>query len=213
MPRKLENSEHLPFLARVGKAFQHYFITGLAALFPVAVTLYLVRWIFKFADGLLIHFQIPGLGLLVTLLIILAVGFLSTHFFGRVLFPTVEALFSRLPLISKIYPAVKQLTKFLFDRENGHSAFRRVVLVEYPRAGIYSLAFITNEDTVTLHGESKKMLTLLIPVPPSPFTGPIAFMLEEEVLYLTMTIEEALKLVVSGGVVSSPLKVAEKPAF
>jgi uncharacterized membrane protein len=193
---------------KLGQALQRYFVTGLAALFPVVVTLYLLVAIFKFSDGLLGRYlgsRIPGLGLLLTLLITLAVGFLSSRFIGRFLFPVLETWFSRLPLIRAIYPAVKQLTRFLFSDEKNVS-IRRVAMVEYPRPGVFTLAFVTNETLTSVTGAEEKLLTLLIPTPPSPFSGPLIFVREKDVTFLDMPVEDALKLVVSGGVASAPLR-------
>lgn len=197
------------FQVRIWQALRRYLVAGLVTLFPAAVTLYLLTAIFRFSDGLLgkhLAVHIPGLGLLLTFAILLLVGFLSTHFFGRVVFPTIEIWFSRLPVIRSIYPAVKQLTEFLFGAKGRPPSFQKVVLVEYPRPGLYSLAFVTHEETTSVTGPSEKMLTLLIPIPPSPFTGPIIFAPQKEVLPLSMSVESALKLIVSGGVVSSPLE-------
>lgn len=196
------------------QALRRYFVAGLATLFPVTVTLWLVIWIFRAADrmlGQLFHIQVPGLGLVVTLLVILAMGVFSIHFFGRVAFRTIEAGFSRLPIVRKVYPAVKQLAQFLFSEEQRERAFRRVVLVAYPRPGAYSLAFVTNESDTVATGRRQKLLTLLIPNPPSPFTGPIIFVPEEDVTVLDLSVEDAVKLIVSGGVVASPLRAAAPP--
>ena len=193
------------------QAFKRYFVTGLATLFPVAVTLWLVLKIFTFADGLLgqyLGLRIPGLGLVVTLLVILIVGVLSVHFFGRVLFLTIEGWLGRVPFVRKIYPVVKQLGQFLFTEEGAQPAFRRVVMVQYPRAGSYTLAFVTNESKTAATGSPKTLLTLLVPTPPSPWSGPILFLPAEEVIELTMTVEDAVKLVLSGGVVGTPLQAA-----
>ena len=196
---------------RVGQAIRRYFVTGLATLFPVTVTIWLVIWIFNITDQFLgrrLGFQIPGLGLLVTLLVILAVGVLSVHFFGRVAFRMIEAWLSRLPLVKKIFPAIKQLAQFLFEEGSRQATFRRVVLVPYPRPGAYSLAFVTNETRTSVIGTPQTLLTLLIPNPPSPFTGPIIFVPQEDVVPLDLSVEDAVKLIVSGGVVSSPLQAA-----
>jgi uncharacterized membrane protein len=196
---------------RLGRAFRRYFVTGLATLFPVVVTIWLVVTIFQFADrqfGRIIGVSFPGLGLVVTLLVILGVGVLSVHFFGRVLFQVVEAWLSRLPFVKKVYPPVKQLAQFLFDEEKRRGAFRRVVLVPYPRAGAYSLAFVTNESRTAVMGTPQTLLTCLIPNPPSPFTGPIIFIPEQDAVPLGMSVEDAVKLIVSGGVVASPLERA-----
>ena len=200
----------------IGQVFRRYFVTGLVTLLPVLVTVFLVWKIFEFADGLLgdrLGFKIPGLGLVVTILIILAVGVFSIHFFGRVVLRTVEAAFLRLPVIRKVYPAVKQLAQFLFGGEDGQTAFRRVVLVQFPRPGSYAIAFVTNEGVSSVTGKPQRILTLLVPSPPSPFSGPIIFVPQEEVIPLELSVEDALKLVVSGGVVASPLRavVSSKP--
>ena len=205
-------SEFPSLSVRIGQALRRYFVAGLATLFPVVVTLWLVWKIFQIADGLLgksLGFQIPGLGLVVTILTILLVGVFSIHFFGRVLFRTIEGWLGWLPFVRKIYPAVKQLTQFLFSEESRNAAFRRVVLVQYPRPGAYSIAFVTNESQTSAVGNPQTLLTLLIPNPPSPFTGPIIFVPEKDIVPLDMSVEDAVKLIVSGGVVTSPLQPAK----
>ncbi|MBI4323446.1 MAG: DUF502 domain-containing protein [Candidatus Omnitrophica bacterium] len=206
---------------RLTTRLRRYFLTGLATLFPAVVTLYLLLVVFRFADGLLGRFinrywlatygyEIPGLGLVMTVLLILATGILSSHLFGQFLFRGMEAWFGNLPFVRRIYQPVKQLAKFLFEKSEREAAFRRVVLVQYPRAGAYSIAFVTNEAMTTATGSPKTLLTILIPNPPSPFTGPIIFVPKEEVIPLEMSVEEAVRLIVSGGVVASPLRVAER---
>jgi len=207
---------------RLTMRLRRYFFAGLAALFPVVVTLYLLVVVFKFADGLLGRFinrywlrtygyEIPGLGLVITAVLILVVGVLSSHFFGQWLFRSLEEGLGRLPLVRRIYPPVKQLAQFLFEKGERQAAIRRAVLVQYPRQGIYSIAFITNEMRTSATGSPKTLLTLLIPNPPSPFTGPIIFVPEDEIIPLDISIEEAVRLIVSGGVVSPPLAAAADP--
>lgn len=195
----------------VGRLLRRYFLAGLAALFPIAVTLWLLVQIFQFADSLLgqyFGFQIPGLGLLVTILLILVVGVLSVHVFGRLVFGTLEAWLTRLPLVRKIYPTVKQLSEFLFGEGGPGTKFRRTVLVQFPRGGMYALAFVTNETTAKVNGKPQRFLILLVSNPPSPFSGPIVMVPEDEVIPLELSVEDALKFVVSGGVVGAPLASA-----
>ena len=201
------------FSSRFGQALKRYFVTGLATLFPVTVTLWLVWKIFLFADNLVGKYlpsQIPGLGLLVTVLVILLVGIFTVHLFGRLFFRTIEILLVRLPLVRKIFPPVKQLAKFLFDQGTRETAFRGVALVEWPRLGSYSLAFVTNEWITNINGKEEVLLTVLIPTPPSPVTGPIVFLRKQDVIFLTMSVENAFKLILSGGVVASPLEVLQR---
>ncbi|MBI4340984.1 MAG: DUF502 domain-containing protein [Candidatus Omnitrophica bacterium] len=199
-------------LVRFGWALRRYFITGLATLFPVTVTVWLVVTIFNFADqraGRLFGVDFPGLGLLVTIVVIMGAGVLSIHFFGRVLFRTVELWLGRLPLFRKVYPAVKQLAQFLFNDEGkGRRDLRGVVLVQYPRLGVYTLAFVTNETQTTINGRPQTLLTLLLPNPPSPFTGPIMFVPKEDVVPLDLSVEDAVKFILSCGVVTPSLKPA-----
>lgn len=200
--------------ARVGQAFRKYFVTGVATIFPLAVTAWLLVWIFKTADGIVgqhLGWQIPGLGLLITVAVILLVGILSVHVIGRFILRTLEFWFARLPLVKKIYPPAKQLANFIFNEQSRQAAFRRVVLVQYPRQGAYSMAFVTNESSTAVTGAPRKTLTLLIPNPPSPFTGPIIFVPEEDVIELDLSVEAAVKLIVSGGVVADPLIALRKP--
>ena len=214
--------EHGTHGTRLTTRLRRYFLNGLAILFPIVVTLYLLLVIFNFVDGLLgryinyywqraYGYEIPGLGLIMTLLLILVAGMFSSHFLGQWFFRLLEERFSALPLIRRIYPSVKQLSRFFFSKEDGESAFRRVVLVEYPRLGVCSIALVTNEATTSVTGKPQVMLTLLIPTPPSPLTGPIIFVPKESVIPLNMTIEEAFKLVVSGGVVAPALEASRQP--
>jgi len=194
------------------QSLRKYFVTGLATLFPTAVTIYLLVVIFKFADGLLgryLRAQIPGLGLLLTVLIILLVGIISSHFFGRVVFLAFEAWFSRFPVVKKIYPPVKQLATFVFSEEEKKERFRRVVMVQYPRTGAYSMAFVTNEYPAGSFGLSFDLLTLLIPTPPSPFTGPVIFVPKDDVIPINVSVEEALTMIISGGIANPSFKQAE----
>ena len=210
--RKAPEPGAVPFSVKVGRALRRYFVTGLATLFPGAVTLYLLVAIFRFSDGLLGRYlgsKIPGLGLVLTLLIILVVGVLSSHFIGRLVFPTIETWFIRLPFVRQIYPAVKQLTRFIFSKDE-QASFQRVVLVTYPRPGSYALAFVTHEEATSVTGTPENFLTLLVPTPPSPWSGVLLFLPEKEVIPLKMTVEEAIKLIVSGGVISVPLE-AQRP--
>ena len=198
---------------------RHYFFTGLATLFPAMVTLYLLLFLFNFVDGILgkyinaywqraYGYEIPGLGLVITILLILLAGWLSSHFFGQWMFRSIEGWLGRLPIVRRIYQPVKQLAEFLFTKAQQESAFRRVVFVQYPRPGAYSIAFVTNETTTVATGTPRILLTLLIPNPPSPFTGPIIFVPKEDVITLSMSVEEAVKLVVSGGIVAPQIQPA-----
>ncbi len=196
---------------RFRHSLRRYLVAGLATLFPITVTVYLVMKLFQFSDGILgktlgryLGFTIPGLGLILTVVILVLVGYVSTHLAGKLFFPTVDMWVTRIPVAGKIYPAIKQLTQFLFPKEGeSQTKISRVVLVVYPRPGLYSIGFVTGESEVPAIGG--RLLTILIPTPPSPWSGPIIFAPPNDVIPLEMSTEQALKLVVSGGVVTPSL--------
>ena len=199
---------HPPLAVRIGQALRRYFIAGLAALVPVVVTIWILVQLFNWADNLLgryFGFEIPGLGLIVTILLVLTVGFFSS-LFGRVVVRGMEVWFYRLPIARRIYPAVKQLSQFLFGEQSRDKGFRRAVLVQYPRQGIYSIGFVTNEIKLTAKGSPKTLLAILIPQPPSPVTGPIILVPEDEVISIDLPVEDAIKLIMSGGIIAKPLQ-------
>jgi len=199
-------------MVKIGQALRRYLVTGLAALFPVVVTVWILQWLFNTADralGRYFGFQIPGAGLVATVLLVFVVGFFVVHLFGRAVFQVLENWFYRLPVVGKIYPPVKQLSEFLFSGKSGSKGFRRVVIVEYPRKNSYSVGFVTNEVQLS-QVRSEIMLTVLIPQPPSPVTGPIIFVPKQDVWDLGISIEDAVKLIVSGGIVADPLHAKVK---
>jgi len=192
--------------------FRRYFFTGLAVLLPIVLTGYIIFAFFNFAENLVgkhinnylssnFGFDIPGLGLLLAALIIIIAGFLSTHFFTRKILPIFEGIFLRLPLIRQIYPAVKKIVQFLFSEKR--QLFKKVVLIQYPRKGIWSLAFVTNEGIPQASKKiGKEMLNVFVPGTPGPLTGFFILVPKEDVISLDISAEEALKLFVSGGVLN-----------
>ena len=198
---------------KIGLVIRRYFIAGVVTLIPIWVTGYILIALFRFADGLLgryinaylarIHgFTLPGLGLLLTFVLVLLVGMISSNVIGRRMFPVFERLFSKLPLIRQVYPSVRQIVDFFFSKER-KVAFRKVVLAEYPTRGIWSIGFVTNENPGPMNAKlGKKVYCVLISTPPSPFSGPLIFLPEEQIIFLDLTIEQGVKLVVSGGVLT-----------
>lgn len=199
-------------MAKVGLLFKRYFFTGLALIMPVVVTLYVLVALFRFVDNILgrfinsylqetLGFYIPGIGFILFFLIILFTGFLAVHFFGRNVFPALERWFSRLPFIRQVYPSVKKIFNFVFTQDR--AIFKKVVMVEYPRRGIYSLGFVVNDGLKELQDViGEEMVNVFIPSTPSPLTGYFAVFPKKDIIFLKMTTEEGLRLVISGGVVN-----------
>ncbi len=192
------------------------FFTGLAAIIPLVITIYIVVGLFNFADGILGKFinrylyenfgyRIPGLGIIISILTIFLAGFilkLSRMRIARGL----EKLFCKIPIVKSVYFPIKRIVDFLFLQQP--ERFKGVVLVEYPRKGIYSIGFVTNENPTQFKKKmEKKLYNIFIPSSPSPLTGFTIIVPEEEIIFLDITIEEAIKVVVSGGMIGPEEKI------
>lgn len=189
------------------------FLTGIAIIFPIAITTYIFVLVFRTADGILgglvnkylynhFGYRIPGVGIVLGVLFILFTGKLANRFIGIKLFPALERFITKLPLLRHIYSPAKQLSNFLF-KSNKDSAFNRVVLVPYPNDATYSIGFMTNEELSGIDAKlGTKVVSVLISTPPSPFSGPIIFVPREKVKLLDLSMEEAIKFIVSGGLVA-----------
>jgi uncharacterized membrane protein len=189
-----------------------YFIAGLVVVIPVALTFYIFFVVFQFIDNILGSFltgylksawgfYIPGIGFMFCILLILLVGILATRFLKHRIFMDFERWFSGLPLIKSIYPALKQV--ILFVSAQKEFGFKKVVLVEYPCRGIWSMGFITNEGFAKLNqATGKDMLAVFLPMSPGPLSGYVVFIPKEEVKFLDMAVNEALNIIISGGVFS-----------
>ncbi|MDK2882764.1 MAG: hypothetical protein PWQ41_116 [Bacillota bacterium] len=181
-----------------------YFFTGLIIVLPFLLTLYFLWLVFGFVDGLIgpvlkliIGQRLPGVGFIFTVGLILGTGMLATNYLGRRLLAWGERLFIRLPLVRSIYQTLKQLVHAVFSEKQ--KAFQRVVLVEYPRKGVYSLAFLTRDVE-----EAGEMVMAFVPTTPNPTSGFLLLIPKKEVKYLDMSVEDGLKLIVSGGVIVPP---------
>ncbi|MGI6605306.1 MAG: DUF502 domain-containing protein [bacterium] len=188
------------------RPLRKYFFTGLIVILPFVLTLYLLWFVFDFMDGLIgpllelvFGRSLPGAGFAITILLILGTGVLATNYLGRKFLHFGDRVFTRVPLVRSVYQTLKQVVQaFVGDQKK---AFRQVVLVEYPRKGLYSLAFLTNEG-IGQNGE--QMLAVFLPTTPNPTSGFLLFLPEKEVTFLDMSVEDGIKLVVSGGVIKPP---------
>ena len=191
----------------VKRRLRELFLVGLAVVLPLLVTYLLLRFLFETLDRLLdpiiqatLGRRVPGLGVLATLVIILVVGILTTNIVGRKLVAMTEGLLLRIPLVKNVYSASKQL----FDAVTlpGKKAFRQVVILEYPRQGVYALGFITATQAKgfqDLVGEPT--VNVFIPTAPNPTSGFFLVVPERSVIPVPISVEEALKLIVSGGLI------------
>ena len=190
--------------------WRQYFITGFIVLLPVFLTIYVLGFAIRFLDNLLGRYinywlnqifgvSVFGLGLLAILVLMFVTGVLATSVFVKRIMPYLESSFLRLPFVNQIYPSAKQLVKFLFSEEK--MAFKKVVILEYPGKGIYSLGFLTNEFSVKQpDGTIVEMVCVLISSVPNPVSGFFVYVPRTAVTMLNITVEDAFKIVISGGV-------------
>jgi len=213
------------YLSRFSLFIRHklknYFFTGLLLVVPVALTFLVVRWLVHLMDSMLISvlpgalhpdlrfgLSIPGVGLVATLLLILAIGMLAANIFGRSLVNFSERMVDRIPVVKGIYMLFKQVSDTVFNRDRG--AFRQVVLIEYPRKGIWAVAFVTGVSSGEVQNvTAKKLVNIFVPTTPNPTSGFYILVPEEDIIPLTMTVEEAFKLVISGGMVTPPIRKSQ----
>ena len=190
-----------------------YFITGLLVLVPLFITIWVVDALIQTMDQSLqlfpaawqpkqlFGFHVPGLGVILTLVIIFVTGLVATNIFGRKLIVWWESLLSRVPFVKSIYSSVKQVSDTLFS--NSGNAFRKAVLVQYPRLGSWTIAFITGApggDVVNhLTGD---YISVYVPTTPNPTSGFFLMMPKADVIELEMGVDEALKYIISMGTVA-----------
>ncbi len=193
------------------------FTTGLLTLLPLAITLYLFYMIFNFLDTMLgkiiqtFWTPVPGIGFAAGILLIFLVGFIASNIIGKKLIGYGERIFKNLPLAKGIYTSAKQIIDAFTIQ--GKNAFQKVVLLEYPRRGLYALGFVTGVSGGEIqHKTSEVVLNIFIPTTPNPTSGMLILAPKREVIELEMTVDEGMKVIISGGLFSPPAKEIEAPA-
>lgn len=198
---------------------RRYFISGLLVWLPIWVTILVINFLVsilsntllllphQYQPDALLGFHVPGIGVLITLLVILLTGVIVANFVGRRLLILGDALINRIPLVRTIYASVKQVSQTLFTP--GGQSFRKVLLVEYPRVGMWSVAFQTGDGTpeVTTVLNSEPMVSLFIPTTPNPTSGFLMIVPRKDVIELEMSVDQALKFVISLGVMQPISKI------
>ncbi|MCF6323337.1 MAG: DUF502 domain-containing protein [Gammaproteobacteria bacterium] len=192
--------------------FKRYLIAGLLVWLPLGVTVLVIRLLVSFMDQLLVFipvkyqpetllgFNIPGLGVVMAVLIVLITGIIVANFFGRQLVAAWESLLGRIPLVRTIYHSVKQVAVTIFSSQG--KSFRKVLLIEYPRKGIYTLAFQTGDAVEEVKQKSgENLINVFVPTTPNPTSGFFIMVPDEDVQVLDMNIDDALKMIMSLGVI------------
>ncbi len=198
-----------------GQLIKRYFITGLLIWVPLVITAWVLSIIVSTLDQSLqllpeaIHprnllgFSLPGVGALLTLAMILLTGFLATNIIGQKLVVWWDKLLSRIPVVNSVYKAVKQVSDTLFA-PNGN-AFRKALLVQYPRPGVWTIAFLTGAPGGDIRNHlAGDYVSIYVPTTPNPTSGFFLMLPRQDVVELDMSIDEALKYIISMGVVAPP---------
>lgn len=205
-----------------------YFLTGLIVTAPVAITFWILVGFIGFVDRKVVplippaynpntyiqellglEVNVPGIGLVVVLIGLTLIGFFAAGLFGRMVVRTGERLVNRMPVVRSVYGALKQIFQTVL--ESSSRSFREVVLVEYPRRGIWAIAFITS----TTEGEVQStiadpVVNIFLPTTPNPTSGFLLFVPRSDLVVLDMTVEEGIKMVVSAGIVTPPDRRSEE---
>jgi uncharacterized membrane protein len=201
----------------VGKNIRVYFFSGLLVLTPLVVTLYVVWNLFVGIDGLLNRYvteaiitilglqiklqSIPGLGIITLLLLILGAGVVTKHYLGRKLLKTFNDFLHRIPVVSLIYTTIQQISEAFLTNQN--DIFKRAALVEFPHKGAYAIGFITRDARGPIQQAiASDTYGVFLPTTPNPTSGFLLFVPKSDVKILDVSIEYALKLVISGGTIS-----------
>ena len=192
---------------------RNYFITGVVVLIPIGFTLYLSKILIGISSKILpqninpnsyLPIAIPGIEIIISVLFITFVGGLSLSFFGKKILKLIDDLFKRIPLLRTIYSAISQMTE-TFSKKDGEK--KSVVLIEYPRKGVWAVGFATKENTTEMATKTnQKLINVFVPTTPNPTSGFLLMFPKEEVIYLNMTFEEASKFIVSAGTSSGTIK-------
>ena len=185
---------------------RNYFIAGVVVLIPIGFTLYLTKILISISSNILpkninpnsyLPFNIPGVEILISIIFITLVGGISLSFFGRRILKLIDDLFKRIPFLRTVYSAIVQMTETFSKKDDNQKS---VVLVEYPRKGVWAVGFATKENTGEMAEKTnKKLINVFVPTTPNPTSGFLLMFPLDDVIYLNMTFEEASKFIVSAG--------------
>ena len=185
---------------------RNYFITGVVVLIPIGFTLYLTKFLISISSKIIpeninpnsyLPYAIPGIEILISIIFITIVGGLSLSFLGKRILKLIDDLFKRIPFLRTIYSAILQMTETFSKKDDDKKS---VVLVEYPRKGVWAVGFATKENKGEMAKKTNQnLINVFVPTTPNPTSGFLLMFPIEDVIYLNMTFEEASKFIVSAG--------------
>jgi len=184
-------------------------IAGILVLIPIGVTYFVLKWLFNSVDNILAPYienylgrDIPGLGLAATIILVVLAGLLATNVFGKHMLSYIDRGLAKIPIVAGIYVSTKQFVEAIGTANT--KSFKRVVLVEYPRKGLLTFGFVTKDvyTVVGKDGTKKDVVNIFVPSTPNPTTGFLIIVQKSQVIGVDLTVEEGVKLVVSGGILA-----------
>ncbi len=200
---------------------KNIFLTGLAVIVPLGLTIYILVFLIGMMDGLLtviprkfhptalIGFHIPGLGIIVTILLIFICGLITKSMIGNRLVLYGERLLDKIPIVRSIHMAIKKIVDSMVLYRS--RSFKKVVLVEFPRKGAYAVAFMTGAPGNEINAKTgRRCVSVYVPTTPNPTSGYFIIFPEDEVVQLDMSVEDAFTLIISGGIVNPPERLQKE---
>ncbi|MBC8346857.1 MAG: DUF502 domain-containing protein [Candidatus Marinimicrobia bacterium] len=184
---------------------------GLLAIVPIAVTFWILKFLFSFLDGFAapllkqIGVEIPGLGIILTLVIIFVLGLLVTNVLGKTLFNWGERILAKLPIVNTIYNTIKQITSAFTG--STVKSFQQVIFIQYPRIGLWTMCFVTNESQNEL---GEEFYHVFVPTTPNPTSGVFIIVQKKDVIQPNISVEDGLKAIISGGILDSGRSLSGK---
>ncbi len=212
--QKNGNVDDITYSVGVLPRLRRYLLTGILVTAPITITVYLTYIFLTYVDSkvgkvlpddwyeaLYGHTTIPGLGLIIAIAFFIIIGWFATNFLGRMFIKLSEYIVDKMPVVRSLYGAIKQIFETIMASQS--SAFREVVMLEYPRKGIWSIGFVTgtSEGEVQYHTD-QETVNVFVPTTPNPTSGYLLFVPKSELKYLKMSVEEGVKLVVSAGIIT-----------
>ncbi len=193
---------------------RNYFLAGVLVTAPIAITIYIVWTFLSFLDAKItplipysynpntyLPFDIPGLGLVITVIFFILIGWSTRNFLGRLMVRWSEYIVERVPVINKIYVAIKNVFETIMSSKS--DAFKEVVMFEYPKAEMWVLGFVTGMSKGEVQEKTaNETVNIFVPTTPNPTSGFLLFVPKKNLIYMDMTVEEGIKLIVSGGIIS-----------
>jgi uncharacterized membrane protein len=215
-PKQQSPSSGKPVKMGFGARLRAYLLAGILVTAPIAITLFLSWRLIAFIDNRVsavlparfnpetyLPFSIPGIGVVIMLIMLMLIGFLAANFAGRFVMRTAERVLAKIPAVRSLYSATKQIFETVLANQS--NAFREVVLIEYPRREMWVIGFITGSTEGEIQNLTEEhMINVFVPTTPNPTSGFLVFVPKRDIHVLAMSVEEGIKMVVSGGIVTPP---------